>query len=350
MSSLYRSAGRLLENDERFVLATVIRSAGSTPRAAGAKMVVRADAQIIDTIGGGLLEAQVIEAAAGVLETGAGKIIHFELKADDSAGRDESICGGTLEVLVERVDATDANRRLFAALAETIRGGRRSLQFALLEPAADGGLRVGRWLVADDGSLTGTLPVSPSLAEQLRGRIPPADGALVATLENRQFLIENVVSRGTAYLFGAGHISLHLAPLAKMVEFRTVVLDDRAEFANAERFAGADEIRVLSAFESCFEDLAIDADSYIVIVTRGHSHDKTVLAQALKATPGYVGMIGSRRKRETLYHQLRNEGFSEDDLARVHSPIGVRIGAETPQEIALSIVAELIRVRAERSI
>ena len=126
------------------------------------------------------------------------------------------------------------------------------------------------------------------------------------------------------------------------------MLDDRAEFANAERFAGADAIRVLSDFESCFEDLAIDADSYIVIVTRGHSHDKTVLAQALKAAPGYVGMIGSRRKRETLYGQLRNEGVAADDLNRVYSPIGVKIGAETSQEIAVSIVAELIRVRAER--
>ena len=139
MSSLFDSAGRLLENNERFVLATVIRSAGSTPRAVGAKMVVRADGQIIDTIGGGLLEAQVIEAAAGVFETGAGKIIHFDLAADDSAGRDESICGGTLDVLVERVEATDANRRLYAALAETIRSGRRNLQFALLEPLTDGG-------------------------------------------------------------------------------------------------------------------------------------------------------------------------------------------------------------------
>ena len=348
MSNLFDSAVRLLESNERFVLATVIRSAGSTPRAAGAKMVVRADAQIIDTIGGGLLEAQVIEAAAGVFEAGAGKIIRFELDADDSAGRDESICGGTLDVLVEPVEATDANRRLYAALAETLQSGRRSQQFALLEPEADGRVRIDRWLVTDDGAVIGTQPISPSLADQLRGRIPPGGGSLVATFENRQFLIEGVVSRGTVYLFGAGHISLHLAPLAEMVGFCTVVFDDRPEFANAERFAGADEIRVLSDFASCFDDLAIDADSYIVIVTRGHSHDKTVLAQALRAAPGYVGMIGSRRKRETLYRQLRYEGFSAEDLGRVHSPIGLKIGAETPQEIAVSIVAELIRVRAER--
>jgi len=132
-----------------------------------------------------------------------------------------------------------------------------------------------------------------------------------------------------------------------MVEFRTVVLDDRAEFANRKRFAETDEVIVLENFDNAFGGVVIDPDAYIVIVTRGHSHDKTVLAQALKTDAGYIGMIGSRTKRDTIYRALKQEGFTQTDIDRVHSPIGMDIGAETPEEIAISIVAELVRVRAK---
>jgi xanthine dehydrogenase accessory factor len=150
------------------------------------------------------------------------------------------------------------------------------------------------------------------------------------------------------YLFGAGHVSLQVARLAKIVDFHTVVLDDRHEFANRERFAGADDIQVLSSFEEACGDLDIDADSCLVILTRGHLHDKTVLRQALGTQAGYIGMIGSRRKRDLIYTALRAEGFSAGDLNKVHCPIGLAIGAQTPEEIAVSIVAELIRFRANR--
>jgi xanthine dehydrogenase accessory factor len=131
------------------------------------------------------------------------------------------------------------------------------------------------------------------------------------------------------------------------MDFFTVVLDDRKEFANRQRFTDADEIVVLPSFETAFESHLFDPDSYIVIVTRGHSHDKTVLAQALQTNAGYIGMIGSRRKRNIIYRKLLDENFSQADIDRVHSPIGLKIGAETPEEIAVSIVAELIQKRAE---
>ncbi len=124
------------------------------------------------------------------------------------------------------------------------------------------------------------------------------------------------------------------------------MLDDREEFANRERFKEADEIKPLVFFENSFEDLDINQDSYIVIVTRGHVHDRTVLEQALRTNAGYIGMIGSKRKRNAIYKALLNQGLGPGDTDRVHSPIGLEIGAETPQEIAVSIIAELIAVRA----
>jgi xanthine dehydrogenase accessory factor len=126
-------------------------------------------------------------------------------------------------------------------------------------------------------------------------------------------------------------------------------LDDRQEFASRDRFKTADEIIVLNDFSGAMDELEINDDSYVVIVTRGHAHDKTLLAQALRTNAGYIGMIGSRSKRDAVYDALCKEGFSRDEFKRVYSPIGLDIGAETPAEIAVSILAELIKARAGKN-
>ncbi len=169
---------------------------------------------------------------------------------------------------------------------------------------------------------------------------------ILREIDDRRFLIEPHTAMGTLYLFGAGHVALQVANLAQNVHFQTIVLDDRQEFANSDRFVTAAEVKVLSSFEQALEGLEIDNDSYMVILTRGHSHDKTVLRQALGAPARYIGMIGSTRKRDAIYKALRNEGVTARELERVHCPIGLAIKAQTPEEIAVSIVAELIRKRA----
>jgi len=135
-----------------------------------------------------------------------------------------------------------------------------------------------------------------------------------------------------------------LAPLAKKVHFKVVVIDDREIFANRERFPDADEV-IVSEFEKCFGRLNIGDSSYIVIVTRGHLYDGIVLEQAVESKARYIGMIGSRNKIQTLYQSLTRKGIAKETLGRVHAPIGIDINSETPEEIAVSIVAELIKVR-----
>jgi xanthine dehydrogenase accessory factor len=125
-------------------------------------------------------------------------------------------------------------------------------------------------------------------------------------------------------------------------------VDDRAEFVSRDRFPQADELLAVSSFESAFAGIPVGDHSYVVIVTRGHGGDQAILRQALRCRPDYIGMIGSRRKRGLIYEQLAGEGFTPDDLSRVHCPIGLPIGAETPEEIAISIAAELIATRAGR--
>jgi len=131
------------------------------------------------------------------------------------------------------------------------------------------------------------------------------------------------------------------------VGFRTVVLDDRVDYANRERFPEPTEIMRIESFQS-LPALAFDENSYLVIVTRGHLYDRIVLEQVLRSGAAYIGMIGSRNKRELVFKEMTAHGYGEEDLARVTAPIGTNIGAETPEELAVSIVGELIQVRAKR--
>ncbi len=161
-----------------------------------------------------------------------------------------------------------------------------------------------------------------------------------------EILVEPILSEPTVFLFGAGHVSQQVAPIAKKVHFKVVVIDDRAIFANHDRFPEADEV-IVSEFEKCFSSLTIDESSYLVILTRGHLYDGVVLEQAIKTSARYIGMIGSRNKIQTLYKNLTKKGVSRETLERVHAPIGLDINSETPEEIAVSIVAELIQVRGQ---
>jgi xanthine dehydrogenase accessory factor len=156
--------------------------------------------------------------------------------------------------------------------------------------------------------------------------------------------IEPILTLSTLYIFGGGHIALALTKMGKLCGFKIAVIDDRAEFASAERFPEA-EVILAEDFTKSFARLKIDKSSYIVIVTHGHKHDEVVLEQAVGTPAKYIGMIGSKTKNETIFSHLRDRGISKEQLDRVHAPIGLEIGAQTPEEIAVSILAELIKVR-----
>ena len=208
---------------------------------------------------------------------------------------------------------------------------------------------VKRCLIHEDGTISGDMVCPSGLIDTVSRWRGKERYPVLLTIEGRNYLVEPSFVPGTVYLFGAGHVSQQVVPLARLVDFRTVVMDDRSEFANRERFPIADEILTLSSFDNSMRDLNMGEDSYIVIVTRGHLHDKTVLEQALRTNARYIGMIGSRTKRDRIYGELEAQGFTAKDVARVHAPIGTKIRAETPEEIGISIVGELILARSEDS-
>ena len=150
-------------------------------------------------------------------------------------------------------------------------------------------------------------------------------------------------------IFGAGHIAVYVSKLAKMVGFKVTVVDSRKEFANQDRFPEADEI-IAEDTEKALRHLNIAPSTYIIVVTRGHLKDEEVLASVVRSNAAYIGMIGSREKNATVFQHLEEQGISENELTKVHAPIGIDIKAQTPEEIAVSITAEIIQIRREKVI
>jgi xanthine dehydrogenase accessory factor len=326
-------------------VATILSRKGSAPRTAGSKMVVEGEGAFTGTIGGGKFEADVLAEAQAVLAEGRPKRMFFDLTQDDVSAMD-MICGGKMEVLVDYLAPDEAAAAVFEAWRGALTGTRiGSLITVINGIGADVGKTV-HCMVFADGTVVGTWPLSEELRARVVKEAVAAAGSRVIEAEEVQLLVEPASVPNTLVVFGAGHVSVPTARLAAEVGFRVVVVDDRSEFANRARFAEAADIVVPEEFVSAFSRLSIDGDTFVVIVTRGHRFDMDVLAGALRTEAGYIGMIGSRRKRNAIYTALKKQGFSEADLARVHCPIGLSIGAESPEEIAVSIVAELIACRA----
>ncbi len=348
MLAIWQAAVEQFKEGRSFVLATILDVKGSSPRHVGTRFLIRQDGTIVGTIGGGLLEAQVQQFAAAALSTGMSRHALFSFTGE-GAESNEMICGGTAEVLVEFIDAANREREeIFKQLLAI--GRNRGSGYLLTNIAIPvGGEAAGGidYLLMDgDGRYFGGFPHADSVTQALPQQrlLKPAQLLQPPGSEWPVFL-ELLKARGTIFIFGAGHVGACVAHLAAYVRFNVVVLDDREEFASPAKLPDAHEVVVVDSFQGSFSNLTVDEDSYLVIVTRGHAHDKTVLAQALRTNAGYIGMIGSRRKTKLVLEALLKEGFTREDFERVHAPIGLPIGGETPEEIGVSIIAEMIQIR-----
>ena len=236
---------------------------------------------------------------------------------------------------------------IFKRIDHLINEGRKGVLLTLISDGIRPEDEKSRILIEEDGSTIGEIGIIPGEDKKRLTKYLEIKTPKLTQIEKgkESVFVEPVRPYDVLYLFGAGHVSTFVASLANMVGFQVVIIDDRKDFANKERFNTADEIIVLP-FSEAFKKIIVSSSSYIAIITRGHLHDLNVLREALKGPGRYIGMIGSRRKRGKIYQVLMDEGVSEERLKQVHSPIGLDIGAETPEEIAVSIVAEMIHVRA----
>jgi xanthine dehydrogenase accessory factor len=352
MKDVFEEALRLMAVGEDAALSTIVSSKGSLPMSKKAKMLVTADGTIIGTVGGGCLEADVWAEARDVMESGLSSIQQFIL-TEKHAGENGLNCGGNVEIFTEPLKNADSSE-LFAEIAG-IRERRESA--VLATRVSSGESSASKLLVREDGSTMGSLgdPAAELAVMKILddlGRIPED---LLEVLEvgegpdgsPQKVFIESICPEPTLYLFGGGHVSFAIARIAATVGFRIVVVDDRPMFANKERFPMADETLTFD-LDVAFDQLKIDDLAYLCAVTRGHQHDKPIVRQAVKTDAAYIGMIGSRRKIALMWNDLEAEGIPTALLDRVHAPVGLDIGADNPEEIAVSIVAELINVRRSR--
>jgi xanthine dehydrogenase accessory factor len=335
---IFHKVASALEEGRNVALVTVIATTGSTPGKVGYKMLVCDEGgSIAGTVGGGRVEAKMIEEAAKQLGSPRSRLFRFDLgKTPDD---EDGICGGSVEFLIETFDETALP--LFRELSGAGDGHEGGVLLSILSP--DGPPRKIRLRDVEHAEAAGirlpqeVMTVIKDVA--LSGR--PGARASAGGID---LFVEGLTVQPTVILFGAGHLSFDIARYARSVHFGVAVCDDRPEYANRERFPDADEI-IVEDFPRTFDRMRIDSHSYIVIVTRGHKCDEIVLERAVRTEARYIGMIGSRPKTLTLLQKLRDKGVPKELLDRVYSPIGVSIGAVTPQEIALSIVCELVKVR-----
>jgi xanthine dehydrogenase accessory factor len=356
VQDIYSEIVKALGRKEKLALATLITRVGSAPRAVGAKYLIKEDGSSLGSIGGGCVEAEVWQVAQMVMAKGEGRVLRFNLTSEQLA-EGGLICGGNIDIFVEplREEFLD----IYQEVAKIEQKGGSALLATLVSVddtfPKEGGSKV---LMKASGERIGHIFDGKKIEQRilkeretlLKGNKPTV---IVFDSEEENYswkkmevLLEPIFSEPTVYIFGAGHVSQQLASLVKRVSFKVVVIDDREMFANRERFPEADEI-VVSEFERCFDHLDIDESSYIVIVTRGHLYDGSVLEQAVKTNARYIGMIGSKKKIHTLYQNLMEKGIMKQRLDQVYAPIGIDINSETPEEIAVSIVAQLIKVGGE---
>ncbi|MDL2271571.1 XdhC family protein [Desulfovibrio sp. OttesenSCG-928-I05] len=355
------------------VLVNVIGQEGSTPRGAGARMLVFPDASIKGTVGGGGVEAEAITAALELLrahergESGetTDAVMHFSLSGTTDM---DMLCGGSLTLLFELILPASEKSACFAHAARLAGTGRPAARLTRILPCEDTqekreSCHTRSTMFFCDGSDAGIIePETPHAPPALQSAAAKAIAArslpFMFEADGVRWFVEPLVPRPRAYIFGAGHVSVDTAALAARIGFRTVVVDDRPEFATPARFPDARTVVLPSLAEAAvmefFTTERPGPDDAVIIITRGHAFDRDVLAATLAGCPagsansdgpGYIGMIGSRSKRESTYAVLRDRGISPTVLAAVHSPIGLDIGAQTPEEIAVSIVAELIAWR-----
>ncbi len=343
MKDILKELCKLLRQNQEIVLVSVVQHQGSTPRGAGSKMLVGKKGLLAGTIGGGLAEGQCIAACEEILQEKKARLMHFTLTGH-MAAQSEMICGGNLDILLTPL-CNEQDLAFYETLVQALDHG----EAYVLHHKNEQGVQY-KSLCVDNAWIEGPwqdAPLSALSKTALLEKLPKGEESVLLAQEtpNSHVIVEKYISPWQMIILGGGHISRPTAHMATMVGFEVTVLDDREEFSQQERFPTAKATHTVPDFIECFSQCQPTKNTCIIIVTRGHVHDSTVLAQALQTKASYIGMIGSRRKKQEVYTTLEAQNISKELLATVHCPIGIDISAQTPEEIAVSIVAQCIEHR-----
>ena len=328
MREIAGDLARWLAAGENIALATVVWAEGPSPRALGARLAMTGSGHMAGSVSGGCVEGAVFEEAREVLAGGPPKRLHYGV-VDETGWEAGLACGGTIEVYVEPL--VEAHRRLLA----TVEAG----ETVALATRLDG---TGHLLAWPDGRLEGDRSLGPALTALFPG---PAAG--LHRDPGGDVFFEVLAPPPTLVIVGAVHIAMPLVELAQTLGFHVWVVDARRAFATRERFPTVDEL-IVAWPQDALEAEELGPQHHVVILSHDPKFDVPALQIALGSRAAYVGLIGSRKTQAKRKAALREAGFGDADLARIHGPVGLDLGGREPAEIALAILAEIVAVRHGR--
>ena len=299
-----------IEQNKDSMLVTVVSRAGSAPGRVGAVMLIGEDGYITGTIGGGMLEYKCISLAQEDLKMKRGKLRQYRLTKDEAAGLG-MVCGGDVDVLFSFVEAGDKHHQVVEHVQDCLNHYKKG--YLLFDLNGSGIL-----FSEDEKSVD---------------------------VHGTDYYAKNLGNESKVYIFGGGHLAQELVPVISHLGFRCIVTDDRPEFSTKDLFLQAEEVHTCD-FDKIEGRFEIHEADYIIAMTRGHMGDMEIQKFALRTPAHYIGVVGSKGKIAAVNAKLREDGFSEEDLARIVTPIGLKIHSDTPAEIAISIAAQLIERRA----
>ena len=288
---------------KKLILTTIIEKKGSAPRGVETSMIVLPDGSIEGTIGGGPIENEIIEESLELIKSGKNAIFEKYFTGEDV------ICGGRIKVLAEYFDESDLD-----FLNELVK----------------------KYLNGEDVYLIRNLVTFE--------RIFTDDSTKLGDYNLEDFYIQKIKSIPELIIFGAGHIAIPLSKMGALSDFKIHIVDDRADFVTKERFPEASALTVCN-LDKLPASIEFKNNTFIVLVTREHAHDEILLKQILNKNYKYIGMIGSKKRVASVKERLIEAGFNSKEVNNIHAPIGLKINSETPAEIAVSILAEIIKVK-----
>jgi len=353
MKDFYRNLLQLINAGQPVAWATMIRSRGSTPQKPGSSAVLDHHAILEGTVGGGIMEADVVNLTRPLLKTRESKLIRFNL--DGSPEDEGAICGGEAEVLI---DASPANHSgVLEALEDSLSQKNRGSLVTLVSRPEDEVRNVERFWIKEGDSLPSGTRLSENILQLIKEYTDHGAGAdwwirdIPESMDPEFELIfaERIRPLPQLIIAGAGHIGKALAHLGSLLDFEVTVIDDRPEYANKNQLPDADHI-VVKDIREAMEELHPGPDDYCVLVTRGHQHDEEALKPLIGSDAAYIGMIGSRHKVGVMKHEFIRKGWATpDQWEQIYAPIGLPIGSKTIQEIAFSIAGQLVQVRQQNN-
>ena len=348
MKEVFEEATNQLNEKHPLVIATVVRTKGSTPQKPGAKLLVRNDGSGVGTLGGGCVEGDIWYAAKQLMKNrGSAETIGYELN-EEIAAQDGLVCGGTMFFLVDPIYEKGQEALFLDEINSAYLGGEPVALASLVKTTPDIDSKLGgKLLIRSDGSVEGTLGADNLNSEAIKYGIELmayGNSKYVRSETGAEYFVEGYTTPPQIILCGVGHVSRAIYTFAVNLGFNLTVIDDREEFANKTRFPLANVVVAESSAEG-FRSIEINKNTFIVIATRGHRYDHVSLEAALNTSASYIGLLGSKRKTILIYEELLSKGVSIDRIKDVRAPIGLDINARTPEEIAISIMAEILMIR-----